>query len=775
MPGASNGLFLDLEILLLGENNINKLPANFFNCTNWTLMQNLYLSYNQLEMLPKYAFYSSAERGIWNLYIEHNKITLLPEELFYSPNLKRLSQIFFSHNQITDLPNLLFHSPHLQQLRWIDLSYNKINNIPSRFFEKLNGLETLYLNNNNLKSISEDMLPSPLNQTHLCELRLAHNKISSVGEIVQTLFIDSNSQSFSCNLDLSHNHLSVQQTNFIQPYDRKGYLKAYLNLSNNDISKFQVTSGYAKQSEPYITIPLDRQFADTSGNKIFSVVNLVEAAMGINLNNINQELSAYLKLSAIFRLHVLIQAFSFKYDCNCDMLKYKEIQRTDQFNKSLAYFKLAITDLKSLKKYNHLKLFDIPNNLICGSPKHLYGKHLYQLKDIELQCEHSRCTDNNSCTCVETPYNGTVRIHCSRRNITQMPLITQNASKLQIYLEYNHIYEIPIANIALAVKVVLLDLSHNFITTIPILFFHHYQNLTHLNLAGNCLNTLPFITEWKNFNSLHVLEFRGNNFTCNCSGLQLKQTLGWLNARSNCIVKDLDQIKCSYPSAVEEKVIYQLPDPLFGCPFVNLVLILTLTLSMLLFFSFVIFIGYVFRYYISLFLFVHFGWRFCYSYTNDETLYDAFISYSSKDSEWVIDQLVNPLENLDPPYNLCLHERDFLVGVPICDNISKATEGSKCTICVVSKNWLESDWCQFEFRVAHCLATVEKKTRLLVILKEEIPKDKIEGDLKFYMKTFTYLDSAHPLFWSRLLNDLPRPDVELKEVREENELTLLLK
>ena len=105
-----------------------------------------------------------------------------------------------------------------------------------------------------------------------------------------------------------------------------------------------------------------------------------------------------------------------------------------------------------------------------------------------------------------------------------------------------------------------------------------------------------------------------------------------------------------------------------------------------------------------------------------------------------------------------------MVGVPICNHISKAIEGSKCTVCVVSKNWLESDWCQFEFCVAHCLATVEKRIRLLVILKEEIPKDKISGDLKFYMRTFTYLDAAEPLFLSRLLNDLPKPDGD--ETRE---------
>ena len=49
-----------------------------------------------------------------------------------------------------------------------------------------------------------------------------------------------------------------------------------------------------------------------------------------------------------------------------------------------------------------------------------------------------------------------------------------------------------------------------------------------------------------------------------------------------------------------------------------------------------------------------------------------------RNSDWVMDQLLNPLENLNPPYNLCVDEKDFLVGVPICDNMEKAIEGSKC-------------------------------------------------------------------------------------------------
>ena len=784
---AFEAFFPEIEVLSLGKNNIKELPKDWLNSTNWSFLRNLDLSFNQLETLPEEIFNSSYLRNLEKIDFSHNNITYLSEKLFQSPILQNLEEINFSHNNISYLPSKLFHSVSLQNLFVIDLSYNQINSLPPTFLKNqaLENLIRISLNNNHIQSVSVDMLPVKL--LNLCHFNLANNNISSIGEILpKVLRIMKHARGVLrklCKLDLSNNSLTVQRTNFIQPDASESpfLINATLDLSDNNIGKFEVISLFPNRLEsqgtPFITVPLKTRWLYISGNQPFSVNNLVQAALNIDLDQADPGfgISPYRFVKQLLRLHVLTQAFPYDYDCNCDMLKYLKLRNMSFFKKAMGMYKFRLFYITSWNKYYSLTSESLITQLRCGSPSHLYGKHLYQLKKIELQCEHSRCTDNETCRCIETPYNSTIRINCTETENNPMQVFhEQNFSKVEIYMGFNGMKEIPIANITISLHVILLDLSYNYITNIPSTFFSHYTHLTHLNLAGNCLTAIPSINEWTIINSLQVLEFRDNNFTCSCSGLQLKQTLGWLNARSKSIVKDLDQIKCSSPSAVKEKVIYQLQDPLFGCPFVNLVLILTLTLSLLLFFSLVIFIAYVFRYYIRLFLFIHFGWRFCYSYTKDETLYDAFISYSSKDSDWVIDQLMNPLENLDPPYNLCLHERDFLIGVPICDNISKATEGSKCTICVVSKNWLESDWCQFEFRVAHCLATVEKKARLLVILKEEIPRDLIKGDLKFYMKTFTYLNSAHPLFWSRLLNDLPRPDGENIHAREETELTKLL-
>ena len=467
----------------------------------------------------------------------------------------------------------------------------------------------------------------------------------------------------------------------------------------------------------------------------------------------------------MLRLHTLIKAFPYYYNCNCDMLKYLDMQTLDSFKKAMNRYEEEAEILSDISMYERNELKLSFNSLKCGSPAHLYGRYLENVNKTELQCENTVCTDNINCNCIETPYNNTLRINCNKTKIRQMPFINHNFSNLELYLGFNKIDTFPGNNIETFIQVTWFDLSNNFITDIPRIIFSYFPKLRVLNMARNRLALIPSEDQWRRMSSLETLRLSGNQFPCNCSGLKLKETLKTLITRN--IIKDVHNIKCFIPLKMKDKVIYNLPDSEFGCPFINLVLTVTLALSFLLFVLSVIFVVYIFRYYIRLFLFIHFGWRFFYTYTSDETMYDVFISYSSKDSDWVIDKLLNPLESQDPPYNVCLHERDFLIGIPICDNIEKAIEGSKCTICVVSNNWLESDWCQYEFRVAHCVATVEKQSRLIVILMEEIPKDKIKGDLKYYMKTFTYLDSAHPLFWSRLLNDLPRPDVA--EQRDEHE------
>ena len=686
------------------------------------------------------------------LGLSNSGIACLPEDMFNSSAVIKLQTLNLDHNEITVLPDKLFHGPYLKFLIYIDLSFNKISSIPQKLFhnEALENLESIYLQHNRIQCVLPDTIPKHLKI--LDSLDLSHNQISAMGTLVMDVLENCKTTLFkACKLNLSYNHLTVQETQFIlnSNFTR---ISGYLDISYNRISKFDVNT-YTDIG--YVTVPLNPSWIRTSGNQEFSVINLVKAAMNIDLNTIN-EANLAISGKGIFMLHTLTRAFPYVYNCNCDMLKYLTLQTLDSFKKGMNEYEILEIYLSAALKYHQKDLEPSFNFLKCGLPKHLNGQYLENLNETDLQCENNLCTHYNNCICTETPFNDTLRISCTHTKRESMPLLKYSLPNLEIYLGSNIIKRIPENNV-LMLQVTVLDLSHNIIKEIPRLVFLQYPRLRVLNMAGNRLFTIPAYEEWRLMHSLESLQLAGNEFPCNCSGLQLKGTLTSLIARS--IIKDVNNIKCAVPVKMKNKVIYNLPDSDFGCPFINLVLTLSLTLSLSLFLLAVVFVAYVFRYYIRLFLLMHFGWRFFYTYAKNETLYDVFISYSSKDSDWVADKLVNPLESLNPPYNLCLHERDFLIGVPICDNIEKAIEGSKCTLCVVSKNWLESDWCQFEFRVAHCVATVEKESRLLVILKEEIAKNKIKGDLKYYMKTFTYLDSTSLMFWSRLLHDLPRPDV----------------
>lgn len=61
----------------------------------------------------------------------------------------------------------------------------------------------------------------------------------------------------------------------------------------------------------------------------------------------------------------------------------------------------------------------------------------------------------------------------------------------------------------------------------------------------------------------------------------------------------------------------------------------------------------------------------------DNFTYHAFISYSHPDADWVKEQLLPRLENNKSPYRLCIHERDFMPGRWIIDNIIDNIESSR--------------------------------------------------------------------------------------------------
>ncbi|CAI5692137.1 unnamed protein product [Oreochromis niloticus] len=136
--------------------------------------------------------------------------------------------------------------------------------------------------------------------------------------------------------------------------------------------------------------------------------------------------------------------------------------------------------------------------------------------------------------------------------------------------------------------------------------------------------------------------------------------------------------------------------------------------------------------------------------------YDAFVSYNVRDEEWVCREMLPVLEG-EQGWRLCLHHRDFQPGKPIIENITDAIYSSRKTIGVISRSYLQSEWCSREIQMASFRLFDEKKDVLILLFLEEIPAQQLSPyyRMRKLVKKRTYLSwpraGQHPgVFWQNV-------------------------
>lgn len=140
-----------------------------------------------------------------------------------------------------------------------------------------------------------------------------------------------------------------------------------------------------------------------------------------------------------------------------------------------------------------------------------------------------------------------------------------------------------------------------------------------------------------------------------------------------------------------------------------------------------------------------------------DKLYDAFVSYSHKDQDFVLNELVAKLE--EERFRLCFHERDWLAGEWIPTQIARSVEESRRTIIVLSSSFLRSEWSMLEFAAAHKQALKDQRIRVIVVLYGEIGStENLDPDLRAYLEMNTYVKWGDPWFWRKLKYVMPRPN-----------------
>lgn len=274
------------------------------------------------------------------------------------------------------------------------------------------------------------------------------------------------------------------------------------------------------------------------------------------------------------------------------------------------------------------------------------------------------------------------------------------------------------------------------------------------NISRIDSNVLEFL---KNSTTLTQLTLHANPWICDCNA---KDFLNFIQTKFANIY-DLPQVTCNGKNSSISKMIAT-----DFCP-VETVMVIGISVAIAFLGIFIGAFGLYYRYQrqIKVWLFAH---QCCLWFVTEEELdknklYDAFISYSHKDEDFVINELVPKLESGSRPFKLCLHFRDWLAGEWIPTQIARSVEESRRTIVVLSPNFLESIWGRMEFRAAHSQALSEGRARVILILYGDIGStNNLDPELKAYMSMNTYVKWGDPWFWNKLRYALPHPPKFMK-------------
>ncbi|XP_050982051.1 toll-like receptor 4 isoform X2 [Labeo rohita] len=294
----------------------------------------------------------------------------------------------------------------------------------------------------------------------------------------------------------------------------------------------------------------------------------------------------------------------------------------------------------------------------------------------------------------------------------------------------------------------LLNLRGNNLMTIDFLDLPDLKRLTSLYVDKNSITSIPLHVLQKLPTNLSEFDLSSNPIDCSCSQtdfiLWIIQKQKVLKQPKNIFCKtlspssDFRATDFDIDSCVHKK---RLTIVLSVC-FVTVVVLLS-------------FLVYRFQFYLQYCCILLRGYR---SPGQQECSYDAFVIFSSYDEVWVMNELMENLENGVPPIQLCLHMRDFQAGKSIASNIiDEGIMGSRKIVVVVSQHFIESAWCRFEFELAQSRFMMERNANIIIIILEDVEEKKTKKvfGLHKHLKKNTYLKwSRDPLsnmrFWIRL-------------------------
>ncbi|KAH8417773.1 hypothetical protein KR222_005747, partial [Zaprionus bogoriensis] len=732
-------LLINLNEINLSSNNFRSLPAGLFKHNK--KLQNVKLQWNRvpLKTLPPRLFADLPELHTLTLRCE---LETIPSDLI--ENSKALKSISLMDNMLSELPahllddqlnlttldlqkNRLSLLPdgifdHLTSLETLNLAENLLTEIPTKLFSKLRNLKTLIMNDNRLVTV-QTFVGNPM----LRQLNLANNRINLYEYMAlsegQNLGSPFGPLTNLTKLNLRNNSLMVMFSDWkYQMRELQEIDLSYNNFTGLDYTDLDFVSAH-----------------DLTINMTHNQIRNVHFYKASNFQGIEK---GQRFVNGVKTVHVDLNDNPLV--CDCTLLRFAQL-----VNKSI--------------EPDYAKPLQLTTDrLSCASPTGLANRLIEEVDANELLCNfdqtedprEKRCPD--PCQCYVRTFDSTLIVNCSNSQLRELPTLPSLPSSLrqvELHAENNELITLPEYTAPGYANVTMLHLAGNNLTQLDASQLP--KNLSFLDLRRNQLqhlNETTLKTLNSSVNGLR-LQLSDNSWVCDCEA----KPLLFFVLNNNDMVSDRTSMFCS-DAEMPTRLTELGPGDL--CPQEkSIVVAMIVIISLAGFLAGITFaLYYKYEPEIKIWLYAR-NWMLWWV-TEDELdkdkRFDAFISYSHKDRSFVEKHLVPQLENGPNKFTLCVHERDWLVGGFIAENIVRSVADSRRTIIVLSQNFIESDWARMEFRAAHRAALKEGVARVIVIIYSDIGDHKqLDDELKTYLNTNTYIEWGDPWFWERLRYALP--------------------
>ncbi|XP_013391405.1 toll-like receptor 2 [Lingula anatina] len=306
-----------------------------------------------------------------------------------------------------------------------------------------------------------------------------------------------------------------------------------------------------------------------------------------------------------------------------------------------------------------------------------------------------------------------------------------------LHLERNNLETVLVQNVLdFCPRLSFIDVSGNkFKNSLPNGTIERYVIANHtkistIKLSHNNLNLVFQEGLFEGLDSLTTIDISTNKLICDC---QIRPLQKWLDNHKHITVKGRHDY-CFVPASTTNKRIQEYRPSWLDCDN-NLVILLASSSGSLFCVVTIALVIYVLRWDIKFAIAVRRARRFPRKHVRRGKEFDAFVSYCPHDIAWVKDALIAKVEE-DQYFNfhLCVHERDFLAGKFIVENIEENVEKSKKIIFVVTESFLASEYCDLEVNLAKTKLFERSIDSVVFICFDMIKKSKMSEPMNTMMR-----------------------------------------